>query len=59
MSAFLQEARVARQILRTDGIRAVFQKYGWKLFAGLFVYYLVRDMTLYVLVPFLMARSLS
>ena len=35
----------------------LFKKYGWKMILAIFVYYLVRDTTLYVLIPFLIARK--
>jgi len=31
-------------------------KHGWKAVLGLFTFYLVRDMTLYVLVPYLLVK---
>jgi hypothetical protein len=33
--------------------RTLIGKYGWKLVLGVFVYYLIRDFTLYVLLPYL------
>ena len=30
------------------------KKHGWKAVLGLFVYYLIRDLTLYVFVPYLL-----
>jgi hypothetical protein len=56
MSAFIQQAGTAKQILRKEGLRALFQRYGWKLVAGVFCYYLIRDLTLYVLLPFLLLK---
>lgn len=59
MSALLLEAKSARTLLRQEGVRAVFRKYGWKLFAAIFAYYLVRDVTLYVLLPMLIFKGLN
>ncbi|MCI0452691.1 MAG: hypothetical protein L0Z51_09940 [Candidatus Latescibacteria bacterium] len=42
--------RRQRWRLRT---RMLVGKYGWKLVLGVFVYYLIRDLTLYVLLPYL------
>ncbi len=28
------------------------KKYGWKVLFGIFIYYLVRDLTLYVAIPY-------
>lgn len=51
MSKFLMEFRTAKHLLKTEGIKALFRRYGWKLIFCLFVYYIVRDVVLYVLVP--------
>lgn len=45
------EFRTAKHLLKTEGIKALFRRYGWKLIFCLFVYYIVRDVVLYVLVP--------
>lgn len=37
--------------LWTLGPRKAFQKYRWKLVGGIFMYYLIRDTFLYILVP--------
>ncbi len=34
------------------------RRYGWRLLAGLVLYYLVRDSLLYLLLPWLAARQL-
>lgn len=41
---------------KQGGIKAVIKRYGWKTFAAFFIYYLVRDLILYVLIPALFAR---
>ncbi len=38
-------------VIRSEGIRAAFKKFGWKLVCLVFMYYLVRDLTLYVFIP--------
>ncbi len=38
-------------ILITDRFKSLYKKYGWKAVAGLFMYYLIRDVTLYILLP--------
>lgn len=45
-----------RQTLKEGGFKAVFRRYGWKIFAVFFVYYLIRDSILYLLIPYLLAR---
>ena len=34
------------------------KKYGWKAAVGIFFYYLVRDVTLYILLPWLIAKNI-
>lgn len=46
-----------RDTFRGEGFRGTFRRYGWKLFAAFFVYYLVRDVTLYILIPYLAAKG--
>lgn len=48
----------AKAELKKNGLRALFRKYGWKLFALVFTTYLVRDVALYVVLPWLVARNL-
>lgn len=50
--------RDARSELKQTGIKGLFRRYGWKLFAAVFIYYLIRDLTLYVLIPWLVAKHL-
>ena len=57
MKRFFVEAREARKILRTQGFKALFRRYGWKLIAGIFAYYIVRDVTLYIIIPALAMKS--
>lgn len=52
---FIQEAR---QVRKESGYRGLVKRYGWKLFAVFFTYYLVRDSILYILLPYLIARGL-
>jgi hypothetical protein len=48
----------AKQTLKQEGFRGLFRKFGWKLILSIFVYYLVRDITLYVLLPWFVAKRL-
>lgn len=57
MSRIYLEMTTAKQILKTEGLRALFSRYGWKLVFVLFCYYLVRDISLYVILPFLIGRT--
>jgi predicted MFS family arabinose efflux permease len=51
---FVREATLT---FRQGGLRGTLQRYGWKLFAGFFLFYLVRDVTLYIVLPYLAARG--
>lgn len=59
MSAITAEVRSARQLMKKEGIKALFRKYGWKLVAVVFGYYLIRDLTIYVLLPLMLVRLLK
>lgn len=37
---------------KQDGFQGLRKRYGWKIVAGIFAYYLVRDITLYVVIPY-------
>lgn len=43
--------------IKNDGLRVSFKRYGWRLVSAVVVYYLIRDLTLYVLIPYLMISS--
>lgn len=49
--------RAIRQTLKESGFRGALKRYGWKLVAAVFCYYLVRDVTLYIVLPALIAKS--
>jgi hypothetical protein len=53
LKATLQECRVT---FKEGGFKAVVRRYGWKLFAVFFVYYLIRDAIIYLLIPYLIAK---
>lgn len=50
--------RNARSTYHEGGFKAVWKRYGWKFFAAFFLYYLIRDSLLYVVIPYLIARGL-
>lgn len=37
--------------------QSLYAKYGWKAVAGIFMYYLVRDVTLYIVLPALIVKG--
>ncbi len=54
LRGFLREATLT---FREGGFRGTLHRYGFKLFAGFFLFYLVRDVTLYIVLPYLVARG--
>lgn len=50
--------REAKDVFKSDGLKGVIKRYGWKFFAVFFVYYLIRDVTLYILLPWYLAKNL-
>lgn len=50
--------REAREVFRTSGLKGVIKHYGWKFFAVFFIYYLIRDVTLYIVLPWYVAKNL-
>ena len=40
-------------------IKSLFKKYGWRAAVGIFMYYLVRDVTLYVILPYFVYKGIS
>lgn len=47
-----------KKILKNEGLKGFIRRYGWKFFAGVFVYYVVRDLTIYVALPWLLTKHL-
>ena len=45
-------------IVRREGWRELLRQRGWKFFAAILAYYIVRDTVLYILIPLLLARGL-
>jgi hypothetical protein len=39
-------------------IKAMFQQYGWKIGVAIFLYYLIRDVTLYIIIPYFVFKGL-
>jgi len=42
---------------REAGIKGLYKKYGIKLFLAFFFYYLIRDVTIYILIPWWIAKK--
>jgi hypothetical protein len=56
LRALLREAKAE---MKQNGLRGLFRRFGWKFFAAIFIYYLVRDVTLYILLPWYIAKNLT
>jgi len=39
-------------------ITSLIKKYGWKAAVGIFFYYLIRDVSLYIILPWYIAKTL-
>lgn len=49
--------RDVRETFKRDGFKGAVRRYGWKLFAAFFAYYLIRDSIIYLLIPYLIAKG--
>ena len=47
----------ARESGIREAIKIMFKKYGWKLGVAIFMYYLIRDVTLYIIIPYLIYKG--
>lgn len=63
LAEFSETVTTARQTVRTQGLRAgvktLWKQFGWKLVALVIAYYIVRDVTLYVILPALLIKGMS
>jgi MFS transporter, DHA1 family, tetracycline resistance protein len=48
----------AATVLRTSGMKGLVKAYGWRVVVGFVAYYLIRDITLYILLPWLVAEGI-
>lgn len=51
--------REALDVYRESGFRGITKRYGWKVFAVFFAYYLIRDLILYVMIPYLAYKGFT
>jgi len=49
--------REIKATFKESGFKGVTRKYGWKLILAVFFYYLIRDLTIYVLVPYMIYKG--
>ncbi|MCA9740518.1 MAG: hypothetical protein H6695_14970 [Deferribacteres bacterium] len=47
-----------RADLKEKGLKKFVMDMGWKVALGIFLYYLIRDSILYILIPYLIARGM-
>jgi|TARA_Y100000389_G_scaffold204098_1_gene255004 hypothetical protein len=40
-----------------SAMKMMFKKYGWKVGVALFMYYLIRDIILYIIIPYLVVKG--
>jgi hypothetical protein len=43
---------------KTNGLRGVIKAYGWRLLLAVFVFYLIRDTILYIIIPLAAGRAI-
>jgi len=44
--------------IKEKGWKGFIKHHGWKVFAGIIVYYLIRDTLLYIVIPFLIINNI-
>ena len=44
--------------LKEHGFKKTIKKFGWKLFAVIFLFYLIRDSILYIIIPYLILKGI-
>ena len=50
--------REYRKTLREKGVKGFIKTYGWKVVFGVFMFYLIRDSILYILIPYMIAKGI-
>ncbi len=62
MNAIMGEFKSMRETLKQEGLRqgvkSLWKRYGWKMVVAVFAYYLIRDVTLYIVIPSLIIKGL-
>ena len=43
---------------KEHGFKKTIKKFGWKLFAIIFIYYLIRDTILYIIIPYFVLKEI-
>ena len=47
------------QIIKKEGVKSFIKQKGWKFFIALILFYLVRDVTLYIIIPYFAITKIS
>jgi hypothetical protein len=45
-------------LIRNKGIKEFIRIKGWKIFIAFFLFYLIRDVTLYIIIPYLIVENI-
>jgi hypothetical protein len=46
------------EIIKKEGVKTFLKKKGWKFLALFILFYLIRDVTLYIIIPYLIVDNL-
>ena len=46
-------------IIKTEGVKAFVKQKGWKFLVAFILFYLIRDVTLYIIIPYLIIDNVS
>tara|TARA_B100000242_G_scaffold149989_1_gene106993 strand:+ start:108 stop:332 length:225 start_codon:yes stop_codon:yes gene_type:complete len=57
-NSLFKKLKEYRQVIMEKGFKGFIKIYGWKLVVVVFLYYLIRDSILYILIPYLFAKGL-
>tara|TARA_Y100000589_G_C27010549_1_gene570627 strand:+ start:300 stop:494 length:195 start_codon:yes stop_codon:yes gene_type:complete len=57
-NSLIKKLKEYRQVIKKNGLKGFIKIYGWKVVVVVFLYYLVRDSILYILIPYLFAKGL-
>ena len=58
VNGLFKKLKEYRQVLKEKGFKGFIKIYGWKVVVIVFLYYLIRDSILYILIPYLFAKGL-
>ena len=43
---------------KKNGFKKTVKKFGWRLFAAIFIFYLIRDTILYLIIPYFVGKEI-